>query len=71
MRLITSSPKMACGLRVTDLQGQRLTFARATGRFFAKILSGLTLTIGYIIAGFTERKQALHDFVAGTYVLKG
>jgi uncharacterized RDD family membrane protein YckC len=75
--LLTSSSKqatigkMACGLRVTDLQGQRLTFARASGRFFAKYVSGLTLCIGYIIAGFTERKQALHDFIAGTYVLKG
>ena len=75
--LLTSSSKqatigkMACGLRVTDLQGRRLTFARASGRYFAKILSGMTLLIGYIIAGFTERKQALHDFIAGTYVLKG
>jgi uncharacterized RDD family membrane protein YckC len=75
--LMTSSSKqatvgkMACGLRVTDLRGQRLTFARATGRYFAKIISGMTLLIGYIMAGFTERKQALHDFIAGTYVLKG
>jgi len=75
--LLTSSSKqatvgkMACGLRVTDLQGRRLTFAHATGRFFAKYVSGLTLLIGYIMAGFTERKQALHDFIAGTYVIKG
>ncbi len=75
--LLTSSSKqatvgkMACGLRVTDLQGRRLTFARASGRYFAKMLSSMTLLIGYIIAGFTERKQALHDFIAGTYVLKG
>jgi len=63
--------KMACGLKVTDLQGRRISFARATGRHFAKILSSITLLIGYIMAGFTERKQALHDMVAGTYVLKG
>jgi uncharacterized RDD family membrane protein YckC len=75
--LMTSSSKqatlgkMVCGLRVTDLQGRRLTFARATGRFFAKYISGMTLLIGYIIAGITERKQALHDLIAGTYVLKG
>jgi uncharacterized RDD family membrane protein YckC len=74
--LLTSSSKqatigkMALGLKVTDLQGQRLTFARATGRYFAKILSSITLLIGYIIAGFTARKQALHDFVAGTYVIR-
>lgn len=75
--LMTSSSKqatigkMACGLRVTDLQGHRLTFARASGRFFAKYITDMTLLIGYIMAGFTERKQALHDFIAGTYVLKG
>ncbi len=61
--------KMALGLRVTDLDGRRLSFGRATGRYFAKILSSLTLMIGYIMAGFTQKKQALHDFVAGTLVL--
>lgn len=76
--LMTSSSKQATvgkmvfGLVVTDTQGRRISFAHATGRFFAKFLSGpLTLMIGFIMAGFTERKQALHDFVAGTYVLKG
>jgi uncharacterized RDD family membrane protein YckC len=75
--LMTSSSKqatigkMALGLKVTDLRGQRLTFARATGRYFAKYLSSMTLLIGYIIAGFTARKQALHDFAAGTYVVRG
>jgi len=61
--------KMALGLRVTDLDGRRITFGRATGRYFAKILSHLTLWIGFIMAGFTSKKQALHDFVAGTLVL--
>ena len=60
--------KMIFQMKVTDLSGNRITFARATGRYFAKWLSGLTLFIGYIIAGFTERKQALHDMVAGTLV---
>jgi uncharacterized RDD family membrane protein YckC len=59
--------KMIFQMKVTDLSGNRITFARATGRYFAKWLSGLTLFIGYIIAGFTERKQALHDMVAGTW----
>jgi uncharacterized RDD family membrane protein YckC len=63
--------KMVFGLVVTDTRGARLSFLHATGRHFAKFLSNFTLLIGYIIAGFTERKQALHDFVAGTYVLKG
>jgi uncharacterized RDD family membrane protein YckC len=75
--LMTSSSKQATlgkmvfGLVVTDTQGARLSFLHATGRHFAKFLSGMTLFIGYIMAGFTERKQALHDFIASTYVLKG
>jgi uncharacterized RDD family membrane protein YckC len=60
--------KMALGLKVTDLEGRRISFARATGRHFAKIISGMTLLIGYIIAGFNARKQALHDMIAGTLV---
>ena len=62
--------KMVLGLKVTDLEGRRISFARATGRHFAKILSGMILLIGYIMAGFTERKQALHDMIAGTLVIK-
>ena len=60
--------KMALGLKVTDLEGRRISFVRATGRHFAKILSGMILLIGYIMAGFTERKQALHDMIAGSLV---
>jgi uncharacterized RDD family membrane protein YckC len=63
--------KAAMSLRVTGLTGQHLTFGHATGRFFAKIISGLIpLGIGYIMAGFTEKKQALHDMIAGTLVLR-
>ena len=61
--------KLAVGLYVTDLQGQRISFSKATGRYFAKILSGLTLSIGYIMAGFTKRKQALHDMMARCLVM--
>jgi uncharacterized RDD family membrane protein YckC len=60
--------KMALGLKVTDLEGRRISFARATGRHFAKYLSGFILFIGYIMAGFTARKQSLHDMIAGTLV---
>ena len=60
--------KMALGLKVTDLEGRRISFARASGRHFAKLVSGMILLIGYIMAGFTERKQALHDMIAGTLV---
>jgi uncharacterized RDD family membrane protein YckC len=62
--------KIAVGLKVTDLYGQRISFARATGRHFAKILSAMVLFIGYIMVAFTERKQGLHDILAGTLVVK-
>ncbi len=63
--------KAVMSLRVTDLKGQPLTFGHATGRFFAKIVSGLIpFAIGYIMAGFTEKKQAVHDMIAGTLVLR-
>jgi uncharacterized RDD family membrane protein YckC len=60
--------KMIFGLKVTALDGNRISFGRATGRHFAKWLSGMILGIGYIMAGFTERKQGLHDLLAGTLV---
>jgi len=69
-----SSEKMAtpgkrlCGLYVTDLEGHRLGFGHALGRNLAALASYLTLYIGFIMAGFTERKQALHDKIAGTLV---
>jgi len=62
--------KLALGVIVTDLEGQRISFLRATGRYFAKVLSGMILLIGYIMIGFTERKQGLHDMVASTLVHK-
>jgi len=62
--------KMALGLQVTDRQGNRIGFARASGRFFGKIVSGMILLIGYMMAGWTERKQALHDMLADTLVVR-
>jgi uncharacterized RDD family membrane protein YckC len=63
--------KIVLGLFVTDLQGRRISFGRATGRFFSKIITGLVpLFIGYMMAGFTEKRQALHDMIAGCLVLK-
>lgn len=63
--------KMVCGLIVVDEYDNRISLARATGRYFAQILSGLILGIGFIMVGFTRRKQGLHDFLAGTLVVKG
>jgi uncharacterized RDD family membrane protein YckC len=61
--------KQALGIVVTDLDNRQISFGKATLRYFAKILSGLILLIGYIMAAFTERKQALHDLLAGTLVV--
>lgn len=63
--------KKALGLRVTDLDGHRISFARATGRYFGTILSSMICFIGYLMVAFTEKKQALHDMLAGTLVLTG
>ena len=63
--------KMALGLKVIALEGHRISFARATGRHFAKILSLLMFLIGFIMVGFTRRKQGLHDMLAGTLVIRG
>lgn len=62
--------KKALGLKVTGVDGQRIGFGRATGRYFGKILSALIFMIGFIMAGVTERKQALHDMIAGTLVVR-
>lgn len=62
--------KLTLGLKVTDMAGHRVSFARATGRFFGKIISAFILMIGYIMAGFTEKKQALHDMMAGCLVMR-
>jgi len=62
--------KMALGLAVTDAAGRPVGFGRATGRTFAKIVSALPLGIGFLLAGFTGRKQALHDLIAGTLVVR-
>ena len=62
--------KMALGSVVTDLDGNRISFARANGRFFGKWVSGAIFNIGYLMAGFTEKKQALHDILASTLVIQ-
>jgi uncharacterized RDD family membrane protein YckC len=74
--LLESSPwqaslgKKLLGLQVTDLEGKRISFARASGRFFATLLSGFILLIGFIMIAFTQRKQALHDILTDCLVIK-
>jgi uncharacterized RDD family membrane protein YckC len=63
--------KKLIGLRVTDMNGNRISFGKATGRHFGKILSGMICLVGFIMAAFTEKQQALHDQLAGTLVITG
>ena len=62
--------KMVLGIKVTDINGGKLDFVKAFVRNISKIISSFILCIGYIMAGFTEKKQALHDMIAGTLVIK-
>jgi uncharacterized RDD family membrane protein YckC len=74
--LMESSPlgatvgKYALGLYVTDSQGDPISFVRASARYWLKIASTLVLMLGWFMAGFTPRKQALHDLIASTLVLR-
>lgn len=62
--------KMACGLRVVRSDGEKITYARAFGRFFADWLNSFTIGIGYLIAAFDEEKRALHDRICDTRVVR-
>ena len=62
--------KMALGIKVTDTEGQRISFGIAFLRSIGKIVSGMVMYIGYIMAAFTDKKQGLHDMIANTLVVK-
>lgn len=63
--------KKILNLYVTDISGNPISFGRASGRFFARIVTRMIpLGIGYIMAGFTEKKQAIHDMIASCLVLR-
>src|SRR6266511_3946971 len=63
--------KLVVGVRVTTLDGRRIGFGRATARLLAKLLSLALLGLGFVLAGVDARKQALHDKVADTLVVRG
>ena len=63
--------KRAVGVKVVNEEGSRISFITATIRYIGKIVSGAIIFIGYIMAAFTAKKQALHDMIASTYVVKG
>ena len=62
--------KMACKIRVVTAGGGAVSYGRAFGRYFAKLLSGLILGVGYIMAAFDEERRALHDRICETRVIK-
>jgi len=62
--------KMAVGIVVTDMLGQHISFLRATGRHFGKYVSRIILVAGFLMQPFTEKRQALHDIMAGCLVLR-
>ena len=74
--LMESSPaqatvgKIALDIYVTDREGDPIDFRRASIRFWAKVISTMTLMLGWLMAAFTPRKRALHDYLAGTLVLR-
>ena len=61
--------KLAFGMKVTDAAGNRLTLPKATARNLLKIVSALIFGIGFLMAGWTKRKQALHDKIVSCYVV--
>lgn len=62
--------KKLLGIKVGDFEGKRISIGKAILRLFGKWISGQILLIGYLMAFFTEKKQALHDFLAGTFVFE-
>lgn len=62
--------KMTFGIKVTDMEGNQINFLKATGRHFLKNISALVLFIGFIMAAFTDKKQALHDIISGCLIVR-
>src|SRR5262249_9882842 len=62
--------KRAAGISVVDLNAERIGFGRATARFFSKFFSAVIFYVGFMMAGFTEKRQTLHDMIVGTLVVR-
>ncbi len=62
--------KIAIGIIVSDYERQQISFARANARYWGKIISSVILMAGFIMAAFTNKKQALHDIMTGCLVIK-
>ena len=61
--------KMACGIKIVMPDGNKISYMRALGRYFAKILSSIIIYIGYIMAAFDQEKRSLHDRICNTRVV--
>lgn len=61
--------KLALGIRVSNTDMKRITFEQATARYFAKIISSLTIGVGYLLCAYSSKKQALHDFIGKTVLV--
>jgi uncharacterized RDD family membrane protein YckC len=69
-KLSATPGKMVIGVKVVRPDGSRVDLGRAFGRYFAKLLSGLILCIGFIMVGFDSQKRGLHDMICDTRVIK-
>ncbi len=67
--LQASLGKRVFSLKVIDFTGERISFMRATGRYFGKFVSGISFLIGFLMIGWTEKRQGLHDKMARTLVI--
>ncbi len=67
--MMATPGKLAVGIKVVRGDGDKITFLRGFGRYFAYLLSSLLLCIGLVMAAFTQRKQALHDLICDTVVV--
>ena len=61
--------KQALGIKVTDLEGNRISFGKAVARYVVKLITSMMLAIGFIAIAFTEKKQGLYDLAVGTVVV--
>ncbi|GGH37156.1 RDD family protein [Paenibacillus segetis] len=62
--------KLIVGAKIVDEEGNRISYLHSIGRYLSSIVSGLILCIGFLMIAFTDQKRGLHDYMAGTYVLK-
>jgi uncharacterized RDD family membrane protein YckC len=61
--------KMIFGLKIIRPNGSRVSYLRAFARYFAQMLSGLILGIGYLMVAFDDECRALHDRICDTRVI--